>query len=43
MLAYTYDAENYLDTVVNASGALNLTTSFNYDAAGNITQLVDPR
>jgi len=43
VLRYTYDAENYLDTVTNAYGTLNLTTSFDYDAAGNITSLTDPR
>ncbi|CAM9547783.1 unnamed protein product, partial [Phaeothamnion confervicola] len=43
VLRYTYDGENYLDTVTNAYGALNLTTSFDYDAAGDITTLTDPR
>jgi len=43
VLRYTYDGENYLDTVTNAYGTLNLTTSFDYDAAGNVTTLTDPR
>lgn len=43
VLRYTYDGENYLDTVTNAYGTLNLTTSLDYDAAGNVTSLTDPR
>lgn len=43
VLRYTYDGDNYLDTVTNAYNTLNLTTSFDYNASGDITSLTDPR
>ncbi len=40
---YTYNGSHYLASVIASDGALNLTTSFGYDAAGNVTSLTDPR